>query len=463
MSGVIPVFALLMLALVSGTDDWPMFRGPNGTGLATDTGLPVEMSPEKNVVWKTPIPPGFSSPILVGSRIFITASESEAILTICLDRASGKILWRKEAPRPRRESMHAPNTPSNPSPASDGQSVFVFFGDFGMLAYALDGTERWRLPLGPFNNQNGHGSSPVVAGNSVFLICDQDTDSYLIAVDKNNGNVKWKVERPGITRGYGTPAMWHNQLIAPGAYQLAAYDPNTGAKIWWVDGMAWQAKGIPVIAGDTIYMNTWETGGDFEAPPRVDPWAVVVARYDTNKDGKLSPQELSTVLRGFNDYDLNKDGFIDEKEWEAYIRLRGAANNLLAIKPEGTGDLTQKALWRYRKLLPNIPTPVLYGGALFLVKDGGLLTTLDPKTGEVFKQGRVTGALDRYWSSPVGADGKVYLLSQSCKLSVIQAQPQWEVLRVNDLDDECFATPAIADHSLYVRTKGWLYCFREPK
>jgi len=255
--------------------------------------------------------------------------------------------------------------------------------------------------------------------------------------------------------------MWRNQLIAPGAYQLAAYDRDTGAKIWWVDGMAWQAKGIPVIAGDTIYMNTWETGGDFEAPPRVDPWAVVAARYDTNKDGKLSPQELSTVLRGFNDYDLNKDGFIDEKEWEAYIRLRAAANNLVAIKPEGNGDLTQKVLWRYRKLLPNIPTPVLYGGALFLVKDGGLLTTLDPRTGEVFKQGRVTGALDRYWSSPVGADGKVYLLSQACKLSVIQAQPQWEVLRVNDLDDECFATPAIADHSLYVRTKGWLYCFRE--
>jgi outer membrane protein assembly factor BamB len=190
-------------------------------------------------------------------------------------------------------------------------------------------------------------------------------------------------------------------------------------------------------------------------------WEVTLEKYDADKDGRLSPAEISKAIHGFGDYDLNKDGFIDREEWEAYIRLRSATNNLVAIQPQGRGDLSGKVLWRYRKSLPNIPSPVLYGGALFLIKDGGLLTTLDPATGAVFKQARVTGALDQYWASPVAADGRVYLLSQSCKLSVVKARPQWDVMQVNDLDDECFATPAIANRAIFVRTRGWLYCFRQ--
>jgi len=457
-------------------EDWPQFRGPGGSGVSADTGLPVEMSPQKNVVWKTAMPQGFSSPVLSGPRIFLTAVENEKLWTIAVDRATGKILWRREAPRPRREEMHKPNTPANPSAASDGESVFVFFGDFGLLAYGVDGQERWRLPLGPFNNQNGHGSSPIVAGDLVLLICDQDTDSYIVAVDKRSGKTRWKTARPGITRGYATPALWKPekgpaQVIAPGAYQMVSYDLKTGARLWWVTGMAWQVKGVPVVvpdsvSGATIYMNTWESGGDFETPPQVDSWEAILARYDADKDGRLSPGEISAVIHGFKDYDLNKDGYLDREEWEAYTRLRNASNNLMAIKLDGaeSGDVSSKVLWRHRKTLPNVPTPVLYNGALFLVKDGGLVTTLNPGTGEVFKQGRIPGAIEQYWSSPVAGDGKVYLLSQSCKLSVLSGQAQWEVLRVNDIagdsDGECFATPAIADHSLYVRTRGWLYCFR---
>jgi outer membrane protein assembly factor BamB len=435
------------------------------------------MGPGKNVAWRTAIPNGFSSPVLSGSRIFLTAVENEALFTIALDRATGKVLWRREAPRPRREQMHKPNTPANPSPATDGESVFVFFGDFGLLAYTMDGQERWRLPLGPFNNQNGHGSSPIVAADLVVLICDQDTGSYIVAVDKRTGKVRWKTSRPGITRGYGTPAYWTPskgpaQIIATGAYQLISYDLKTGARLWWVTGMAWQVKGVPIVvpgptSGATIYVNTWESGGDFETPPPVDAWEVVLERYDADKDGRLSPSEISAAIHGFNDYDLNKDGFLDREEWDAYTRLRNASNNLMAIKLEGgeTGDLTSKVLWRHRKTLPNIPSPLLYAGALFLVKDGGLVTTLNPQTGEIFKQGRIAGAVEQYWSSPVAADGKVYMLSQSCKLSVLSGQPQWEVLRVNDIagdaDGECFATPAIAGGALYVRTRGWLYCFRQ--
>lgn len=476
-------FCLLTVFAASQTQDWPQFRGPQGSGVSADTGLPVEMGPQKNMVWKTAIPLGFSSPVLSGSHIFLTGVEDEKLLTIGLDRATGRVLWRREAPRPRRENMQQPNTPANPSAASDGQAVFVFFGDFGLLAYSADGQERWRLPLGPFNNQNGHGSSPIVAGDLVVLICDQDTDSYIVAVDKHSGKVRWKTPRPGITGGYATPVLWQPppsrraahpaQIIAPGSYQLVSYDLQTGAKIWWVTGLAWQVKGVPLLVhgaegeGATLFMNTWAGGGDFETPPPVDPWDVVVARYDADKDGRLNQREIAPLMRKIDDQDLNKDGFLDRQEWEAYIRKRNASNSTLAIHLDGmeTGDITSHVLWRHRKALPNVPSPVLYGGALFLVKDGGLVTSLDPQTGAIFKQGRIAGSIEPYWSSPVAADGKVYVLSQDCKLSVLSAQPQWEVLRVNDLgadqDGECFATPAIADHALYVRTRDWLYCFRK--
>ncbi len=464
------LLALFCVALANAQlkpNDWPQFRGPAGLGVSADSRLPTEVGPDKNVVWKTAIPAGHSSPILVGSRIFLTAVEGETLLTICLDRATGKVQWKREAPRPRKESFQKTNSPAAPTPVSDGQSVYVFFGDFGILAYGMDGEDRWRLPLGPFNNQNGHGSSPMLEGDLVVLICDQDTNSYLIAVDKKTGKPRWKVERPGILRGYATagifrPAKGPEQLIVPGSFQLASYDLKTGERLWWVNGLAWQVKGVPLIDGDTIYLNTWENGGDFETPPTLDPWETLAAKYDADKDGRLTPEELKPVFRnGFRDYDLNKDGVMDHDEWDAYIRNKTATNTFIAIKPEGRGDLTAKVSWRHRKSLPNTASPLLYGGSLFLVKDGGIVTTLDPLTGVVLKQGRIPGATEQFWASPVGADGKVYMMSQSCKLAVLSAKAQWEVVKVNDLDDECFATPAIADRSLYVRTKRWLYRFAE--
>ncbi len=459
--------ALLATLAYAQPADWPQFRGPAGAGLSSDSNLPAEISAQKNVAWKTALPPGHSSPILVGSRIFLTAIENETLLTLCLDRATGKILWRREAPRPRKEGFQKTNSPAAPTPTSDGESVFVFFGDFGLLAYGVDGEDRWRLPLGPFNNPNGHGSSPMIAGDLVVLICDQDTNSYVIAVDKKTGKPRWKADRAGILRGYATPAVFQPpnapaQLIVPGSFELIAYDLKTGEKLWWVNGMAWQVKGVPLIDGDTIFFNAWENGGDFETPPNVDPWETIAAKYDINKDGRLTPEELRPIFRGgFRDYDLNRDGVMDHDEWDAYIRHRTATNNIVAIKPVGRGDLTNQVLWRYRKALPNTASPLLYQATLFLVKDGGIVTTLDAKTGAVHKQARIPGSAEQFWASPVGADGKVYMLSQSCKLAVLSAKPQWEVLRVNDLDDECFATPALADRSIYLRTKHWLYRFAQ--
>src|SRR6476646_10285647 len=139
---------LAAAALMTATD-WPRFRGPNGSGVAETDGLPAEFGPRQNLIWKTALPPGHSSPILSGDRIFLTAFEGDVLLTIALDRATGQVAWRRECPRPRKELLDKRNSPASPSPVTDGRNVYVFFQDFGLLSYGFDGNERWRLPLGP--------------------------------------------------------------------------------------------------------------------------------------------------------------------------------------------------------------------------------------------------------------------------------------------------------------------------
>jgi outer membrane protein assembly factor BamB len=479
--------ATLALVASAGFAQWSQFRGPNGSGVSSSTSLPVNIGPEKNVAWKTALLPGHSSPVLSGDRIFLTAAELGTkvdagsgkivdqgghLYTICLDRGTGKILWKREAPRPRLERYQPTNTPASPSPVADAKRVYVFFGDFGLLAYDFDGAEQWRLPLGPFNNQNGHGSSPILVDGLLVLLCDQDTDSYLLGVDKETGRVKWKTPRPDVTRSYSTPAVFRPdgkppELIVPGSYQLASYDARTGEKLWWILGMSWQPKSTPVVDGNVLYAHWWENGGESEQPSETPTFAEMLARFDANHDGKISFEEFASeprMQRGFADNDLAGDGFIDERDWNFYRARRAARNALIAVRNGGRGDLTDSPniLWRMQKYLPNVPSPLLYKGVLFLIKDGGILTTVDPKTGQILKQGRLPGALDTYYASPVGGAGHVYLLSQSGKLTVIAAAAQWEVEASADFDDECFATPALAGRFIYLRTRSALYAFAAP-
>ena len=165
-------------------------------------------------------------------------------------------------------------------------------------------------------------------------------------------------------------------------------------------------------------------------------------------------------FRNFGEYDLDRDQTLNEREWNFYRAMKTTQNSILAVRAGGRGDVTDtRVLWRYRKSLPNVPSPLLYRDVLYLVKDGGVATTLNPKTGEVLKQARLQGAIEHYWASPVAADGKVYMLSEACKLTVLKAGGQWDPLAINDLDDTCFSTPAIADSRLYIRTRSALYAF----
>ena len=189
------LFVFGLLLTVSGArplgapadPDWSRFRGPNGTGVSSSAGLPTEFGPDRNVLWKTAVPTGHSSPVLTRSRIFLTAHDHDTLLVLGLDRATGRELWRRQVPRTRKGRLDGPNGPASPSPVTDGERVYAFFQDFGLMALSTEGKELWRLPLGPFNQYYGFGASPILVDGTVILAVDQDSGSYLLGVDATFG------------------------------------------------------------------------------------------------------------------------------------------------------------------------------------------------------------------------------------------------------------------------------------
>jgi len=460
-------------------ESWSRFRGPNGAGISSTTGLPAEFGPAAGVAWKTPLPPGHSSPVLTATRIFVTAhtadKENYTLSVIGLDRRSGKVLWQREVPRRQKGRLQNVNGPASSSPVTDGTDVFVFFQDFGLLAYSADGEERWRLPLGPFDQFYGFGASPVLVDDALILPVDQDRGSYLIAVDKRTGTVRWKVDRPGVISGYSTPTLYEpaggpKQVIVPESFQLSSYSVADGSRVWWVRGLPCEMKSVASYDREHLYINGW--GFPQNQPGRqvpTVPFEEGLKRYDRDKDGFVGRSEVSgsdamdKVLApsyGYDAFDLDRDGKLDATEWDVFRRMMASENGLLAIKLGGRGDTTDTAVrWRYQKPVPQVPSTILYQGTLFMVNDSGILTSFDPATGNVLKQGRLKGAIDKYFASPVAADGKIFLISQDGTVSVVSAEGDWQILSVNALDDEVFATPAIGDGRLYVRTKSMLYAF----
>jgi outer membrane protein assembly factor BamB len=206
----------------------------------------------------------------------------------------------------------------------------------------------------------------------------------------------------------------------------------------------------------------WAGGADQGNQENLPAFEEVLKTLDVNKDGKIARSELPTPKQqtDFTEADLERDGFLGPRDWEQYRFKRSSLNSVMAVRLGGKGDVTEKnVLWRYYKSLPNAPSPIHYQGIVYLSKEGGILTALDAETGQMLKQGRLPGALDFYYASPVAGDGKIYAVSQEGHISVIKAGRDWEVLARNDMDDECFATPALVDGKIYVRTKSALYCF----
>jgi outer membrane protein assembly factor BamB len=454
--------------LIALEGQWPQFRGPNGAGIGDGAGYPVEFSPTKNVAWKTAVPFGQSSPVIVAGRLFVTAREGDRLLTIAMDAGTGRELWRRDVRRARAMAMYKANDPASPTPAADDRGVVAFFADFGLVAYGTDGQVQWTHPMGPFQNFYGMSASPVIANDLVIQLIDQLKGSYLVAIDRATGRVRWKTDRPGATIGYATPIVFRPSadradLITIGSTRLDAYDLATGKPRWWRAIGTGGSMGVALAQGDTLWLSTLASN-----EPGLPQWATSLGQYDKDKDGRISVAELAEdkeLGEHFGGIDTSDDELMTEAEWNVARTLGMGAWGAVALKPgRAEGQLPDNTLqWRFQKNVPYIPAPLLYQDIFYMVKTGGIITALDAATGALLKEGRATGALGEYYASPVAADGKVYVLSQEGKVTVLRAGPQWEVLAVNDLGDEINATPALANGRLYIRTRDAVYCFRAGK
>ncbi len=481
-------------AALAREKSWPQFRGHNSSGLATtDAPLPTKIGPDSrpvgrisnpsakarsakaaagpadNLLWKVPLPPGHSSPVVFGDRVYLTGVRDEKLVTIALDQSTGKIVWERVAPHQKLEQIHRIGSHAQPSPATDGQVVVSLFGSAGLFAYDREGNELWKLPMGPFNNDFGAGTSPIIVGDRVIVVQDHDTDSFLMSLDKRTGKQVWRTDRSEFPRNYCSPVIWEvdgrKQIVVAATLRVVGYDFDTGEELWTVRGIARTVCMTPVVGADNrLYVASWAAGGDPGEPIDIPLWKDALAR-DADKNGTLEEAEvkaLGPVHQRFNQFDRDKTGSITEKE---YVYFRGlfttGKNSVIAIKPGGRGDITTTHVaWEHRKTLPFCASPLHVNGYVFTVKDGGICASLNAQTGEVLKTARLRGNRP-YYASPVAGDNKVYLIDDSGRLTVISSYAEWTILHDADFQEEVYATPALVDGRIYLRTKGLLYCFGE--
>jgi len=444
------------------TNEWLQFRGPNGAGVAEGFSLPAEFSSTKNVAWKTPVPFARSSPVITADRIFLTATEGDKLITLALDRKTGKLLWRRDAIRARHMPIYKANDGASPTPVSDGKNVYAFFAELGLISYGPDGKERWRVPLGPFNSFYGMGGSPILVGNTLVMVCDQRTDSFIIAVDTRNGKELWKKSRPNF-EAYSTPAIYRPkdgpaQAIVLGSQSVDAYSLDKGERLWWVTKIGSYPKGVPVMGTEMVYVI-----GEGADEPFLPPFDEMLKQFDADKDQRIHRDEVKSqkeALEHFGWLDANSDGYIERTEHDFVRNSTTSGHGLTAVRLPGQGDLTSSNIvWQLKKAYPGIPAPLVYRGVMYLMKEGGIVSSVDPASGQVLKQGRTPNALEEYYASPVAGDGKIFVVSASGKVTVLKADAQWEILATSDLDEEVWATPAIAGGNLYIRTRNALYAF----
>src|SRR6266849_5418382 len=249
--------ALFLFVSAAGAEEWTRFRGPNGSGVSNDTGFPTEFGQDKNLVWRTAVRPGKSSPVLTHNRIFLTAFENGKLFTQCFDRETGKLLWERSVARPRAESTEALNHPAAITAVTDGENVYSFFMDYGLISYDPEGNMRWKVPLGPFSNSMGHSSSPIIADDSIILVIDQTLDSYIAAFDRRNGKILWKMPRKEID-GWATPLVYQIAdaaalVLTASSGQLGAHRVDNGKRVWSRTILSPLIVASPILEKDTLF------------------------------------------------------------------------------------------------------------------------------------------------------------------------------------------------------------------
>jgi outer membrane protein assembly factor BamB len=417
------IVLLTAVAFSRAASEWPQFRGPNGSAIAAnDKPGPIEFGLDRNLLWKTALPSGISSPVIWGGRIFLTALDQarQKLETICLERVSGKVVWRRAAPTDQIEEVNAISNPANATPATDGEAVYVYFGSFGLIAYDFQCGARWQKPLPAavtrFNH--GGGSSPVLASGQLMLDLHLGRESHLLAVRCRDGETLWKAPKPLFNDGWSTPVVWREQngerVGILNAGRFTAHDLKTGQERWWIQRAPNQICATPAVGNGFLYLTGTGVLGERHELIPPPPFDDLVSKYDANKDGRIStdamPDDLLVAERhasgGAGNMSLrqlplfqssDKCKSFDRGEWanetrkfDEFARGDWMKTAALAVRLGGTNEVTDSQVaWTEFKGVPEVPSPLLYRGRLFLIRNGGLFTCRDAATGKTIFEERL--------------------------------------------------------------------------
>jgi outer membrane protein assembly factor BamB len=392
--------AALLLQPLAGAEDWPSFRGPTGQGHSTETGLPLAWSETRNVVWKAPLAGlGWSSPVVAAGRVWLTSAVEEngvSLRAMAFDVQNGRVVVDVEVFRLRgRAAINPKNSRASPTPVVEADRVYVHFGAEGTAALSTEGRVLWTARF-PYESQHGGGGSPVVVGDLLVFNCDGSDQAFVVALDKHTGKVRWKANRRHpADQAYTTPLVIRvgdrDQIVSAGAYRAAAYDPATGREIWRVG-----------------------YGDGFSNVPR-----------------PVFAHGLVYIATGFQQ------------------------PTLIAVRPDGTGDLTRsQVVWKLARGVPFTPSPLIVGNELYLVNDNGIASCVDARTGLVYWQQRLGGAFS---ASPVYADGRIYFLSEEGVTTVVAPGRSFRGLATSALEGSVLASMAVSGGSIFIRSSTHLY------
>jgi outer membrane protein assembly factor BamB len=448
-------------------EEWPQFRGLNGSGVSPSKGLPTQFSATDRVRWQATLGDGIASPVISGGRVYCTAFAGGKLVVSALDAATGQRLWQKAVdpgPLPR---ITAPNSHASSTPATDGKRVYVYFSTIGLLAFdARTGADAWRLrlPKPAYLMDWGAGASPIVYKDRVFFCQDDDLAPFVVAVDSASGEVRWRVARPDMLAGYAMPVICEaggrTDLVVAGTGKLKGYDPDTGQERWTCNTLLRTVMTSPVVDQGVIYIAV-QSYGDSKRTLKF----ALLEWLDTNQDGKLIRAEVPKEFHErFDTSDKNRDGVLTEGELDTAFQhpnnMVGGGTIVQAVRGGGSGDVTKThLLWNLTNRAPsNLVSPLVVNGRVHTVKAGGLSSCFDAKTGQTLWELQRLQNLGDYYASPVAADGKIFIAGKNGFVVVLKDSPALEILARNDMGEEILATPSIADGRLFVRTRNKLVC-----
>ncbi len=397
------IFTLFIFHVFSiNAQNWPCWRGPNGDGTSDETNLPVEWGPEKNIIWKSEVPGnGYSSPVIWEDKLFLTSAlvDKNERLLLCFDKNTGEELWRKTVLNSPFERKHNDNSFASGTPATDGNYVYVSFldGEYAFVAaYDFSGNKIWEQRPGKFQSPHGYSCSPAIYNDKLIINGNSLGDSFLTALNKNDGSIVWKVQHENPAHSFTTPIFREMagkmQMIFGGNKQVNSYNPDNGTRYWWVDGPSEDFCSTPV-------------------------------------------------------YNKKHDLILISSAWPQRI--------LLALKPDGSGDVSEsKVLWQTKDGAVYVPSPVCSDDYLFTTMTNGNVHCIEIATGEILWKEN----LGKQYPSPVLADGLVYMPNDEGVITVFRPEPVFEVVASNPIGERMNASPAISDGKIYLRGDKHLFC-----